>query len=406
MKSMSRIAAVIILLTLTALPGVAQADTPPQATIYFNEACGDCREYIETVIVPILQESGITDIAHKDYINEPENRLELVRRSEELGVPAALQAHFTTFVGERLVLEGHVPAAVIRDLLAVPQDAFERMVVYQDKMMGATHYQAWAFAGEVREYPIDAPIAEYLSWYNTNRGRLSSELPGDVSGRRALLPLVLASGFLDGFNPCAFAVLLFFIAFLFTIRRTKSNVFQMGAVYIGGIYLTYFLIGLGLLKAITLSGEMHFMAKVGSWLVIGLGLINLKDFLFPGLPVSLRVPTIAHGTIQNWLQKATLPAAATGGVLVGLCTFPCSGGIYVAIIGLLSAQATYLRGLGYLSLYNLMFVLPLVVVLAAVANRRVLHQIRVLERSQSRRLRLLSGLVMMATGVVILIWFV
>ncbi|NIV37049.1 MAG: hypothetical protein GWN58_48755, partial [Anaerolineae bacterium] len=252
---MSRIAAVIILLTLTALPGVAQADTPPQATIYFNEACGDCREYIETVIVPILQESGITDIAHKDYINEPENRLELVRRSEELGVPAALQAHFTTFVGERLVLEGHVPAAVIRDLLAVPQDAFERMVVYQDKMMGATHYQAWAFAGEVREYPIDAPIAEYLSWYNTNRGRLSSELPGDVSGRRALLPLVLASGFLDGFNPCAFAVLLFFIAFLFTIRRTKSNVFQMGAVYIGGIYLTYFLIGLGLLKAITLSGE-------------------------------------------------------------------------------------------------------------------------------------------------------
>jgi hypothetical protein len=74
MKSMRRIAAVIILLTLTALPGVAQANTPPQATIYFNEACGDCREYIETVVVPILQEAGITDIAGKDYIKATSSR--------------------------------------------------------------------------------------------------------------------------------------------------------------------------------------------------------------------------------------------------------------------------------------------------------------------------------------------
>ncbi|MBM4466616.1 MAG: hypothetical protein FJ014_13865 [Chloroflexi bacterium] len=95
-----------------------------------------------------------------------------------------------------------------------------------------------------------------------------------------------------------------------------------------------------------------------------------------------------------------------GGFLVGLCTFPCSGGIYVAIVGLLSTRTTYFQGLGYLSLYNLMFVMPLVIILALATDRRVLHRLRLAQQSQSRRLRLLSGLLMIATGVVILLWFV
>jgi len=95
------------------------------------------------------------------------------------------------------------------------------------------------------------------------------------------------------------------------------------------------------------AGNHHLMAKIGAWLVIGLGLINLKDYLFPNLPIHLRIPTIAHGTIQDWLKRATFPAAGVGGFLVGLCTFPCSGGIYVAIVGLLALQTTYLQGVSY-----------------------------------------------------------
>jgi cytochrome c-type biogenesis protein len=382
----------------------ARAATPQPVTIYYNRACADCLAYVQESVVPLLRQAGYTDLAYKDYINEPANRVDLLDRSEALGVPPSLQSHLTVLVGDRLVLEGHIPEGVVGDLLAAPAGAFERLLVYQDRMNGATDYTAWAFRGEPQSYAIDAPIGDYLAYLQEHGDMLA--LAAVLTTERALLPLVLSTGFLDGLNPCAFAVLLFFIAFLFTIRRTAASIWGMGLVYVGAIYLAYFLIGLGLMQAVLFVNDHHFMAKVGSWLVIGLGLINLKDYFFPQLPIHLRIPTIAHGTIQDWLKRATLPAAGLGGFLVGLCTFPCSGGIYVAIVGLLAAQTTYLQGVSYLGLYNLAFVLPLLLILAGVANRRVMHRIRLAEQSSRRWVRLATGLGMVATGAVILLWFV
>jgi cytochrome c-type biogenesis protein len=386
-----------------------RASAPDSVTVYYNRACADCLHYIEATVAPLLRDAGYTDVVYKDYINEPENRADLLARSDALGVPPDLQSHLTVLVADRLILQGHVPRAVVADLLAAPADAFERVLVYQDKMSGATDYVVWAFRGEPQTYPIDAPIDEYLAYLEDHGEHLLPATPVEDDTRLvagSLLPLVLTTGFLDGLNPCAFAVLLFFIAFLFTIQRTSGAVWAMGLVYVAAIYLAYFLIGLGLMQAVLFTNNHHLMAKIGSWLVIGLGLINLKDYFFPQLPIHLRIPTIAHGTIQDWLKRATFPAAAVGGFLVGLCTFPCSGGIYVAVVGLLAAKATYLQGVGYLGLYNLAFVLPLLIILAGVGNRRVMHRIRLVEQSSRRWVRLAPGLGMVAVGAVILIWFV
>lgn len=409
MTTIRRAFAILVLLSLALVLHAAgvQASTPDPVTVYYNRACADCLHYIEETIVPLLRDAGYTEPIYKDYINEPENRTELLDRSDALGVLPDMQSHLTVFVGDRLVLEGHIPESVVADLLVAPVDAFERMLVYQDKMSGATDYVAWAFRGEPQTYPIDAPIGEYLAYLEEQHGEhLAPSAPVKAVGERSLLPLVLATGFLDGLNPCAFAVLLFFIAFLFTIRRATASIWAMGLIYVAAIYLAYFLIGLGLMQTVLFTNDHHLMAKIGSWLVIGLGLINLKDYFFPQLPIHLRIPTIAHGTIQDWLKRATFPAAAVGGFLVGLCTFPCSGGIYVAIVGLLAAKATYLQGVGYLGIYNLAFVAPLFIILVGVGNRRVMHQIRLAERSSRRWVRLATGLGMVMVGAVILIWFV
>jgi cytochrome c-type biogenesis protein len=381
----------------------ARATASSSVSVYYNRACSDCLAYVEESIVPLLRQDGYTDLVYKDYINEPANRIELLDRSDALGVPPSLQSHLTILIGDRLILEGYVPAGVVSDLLAAPAGAFERLLVYQDQMSGASDYIAWAFRGEPQTYDIDAPIGDYLAYLQEQGDTLAPA--SAVVTERALLPLVLSTGFLDGLNPCAFAVLLFFIAFLFTIRRTTASIWGMGLLYVGAIYLAYFLIGLGLMQAVLFVNDHHFMAKVGSWLVIALGLVNLKDYFFPQLPVHLRIPTIAHGTIQDWLKRATLPAAGLGGFLVGLCTFPCSGGIYVAIVGLLAARTTYLQGVSYLGLYNLAFVMPLLIILVGVANRRVMHRIRLAEQSSRRWVRLATGLAMVATGAVILLWF-
>lgn len=387
------------------LQPAALSPHPPgdSVTVYYNRACADCLEYVQETVLPLLRERGDPEPVYRDYINEPANRAELLARSDTLGVPPGLQSHLTVFIGDRIILEGHVPEHVVADLLAAPPEAFDRIVVYQDRMSGATDYTVWAFRGEPQTYPLGTPISEYLADVEAHGEHLPAAPAGD---RHALLPLVLTTGFLDGLNPCAFAVLLFFIAFLFTIRRTVSSIWAMGLIYIAAIYLAYFLIGLGLMQAVLFTGEHHLMARIGSWLVIALGMINVKDYFFPQLPIHLRIPTIAHGTIQEGLKRATYPAAAVGGFLVGLCTFPCSGGIYVAIVGLLTARTTYWQGVSYLGLYNLMFVAPLLLILAGVGNRRVLHRIRLVEQSSRRWVRLATGLGMIVIGAVILIWFV
>ncbi len=375
-----------------------------QATIYYNEACTDCAHYINEQLIPLLRELGVEEIIKKDFINDRRARKELVDLSSRLGIPPELQGHFTVFIDDRIILEGHVPEGLIRDLFKAAD--YERILVYQDLMgEAAKSYKVWAFRGPVKEYPIDTPIAEYLDWFSAHKGHLAP-LPKELWTTRQWLPLIVSTGLLDGINPCAFAVLLFFIAFLFTLKRTRADIAKVGAVYITMIYLTYLGIGLGILQALVFTGAPHLMAKLGSGLLIGLGLVNIKDYFWYGRWFSLSPSGRLHEASTAWLRKATLPATAVGGFLVGLCTFPCSGGIYVATLGLLSAKATYWTGLGYLLLYNLMFVVPLILILLGVSNRRAVGRLARWEASRKREVKLATGLVMIALGAVILIWFV
>jgi cytochrome c biogenesis protein CcdA len=90
------------------------------------------------------------------------------------------------------------------------------------------------------------------------------------------------------------------------------------------------------------------------------------------------------------------------GVLVGIFELPCTGGIYLAILGLMSRSYTLMEGLPYLGLYNIVFVLPLVLILILVAygiSPERANAWRVLNR---RKLRLIVGLAMIIIGVIII----
>ena len=379
------------------------------ATIYYNEACHDCAIYLDRELIPLLQELGIRQITKKDYISERKNRTELLERSTQLHVPPKLQGHLTVFLDDKIILQGHVPPQIVRDLLK-PENLtrFERIVVLQDKMAShgdvPTKYFVWSPKGDVKEYPLETPIETYLAWVEQAPSEPSSpERPRDAWG---FLVLVLGAGLLDGINPCAFSVLFLFMAFLFTLQRARSQMLQAGLVYIAAIYVTYLAIGLGLLRVFTLSSEPHLIAKIGAGLMIVLGLVNIKDAFWYGRWFSLGVLKVGAETRERWMRKATLPATAVLGFLVGICEFPCTGGVYVGVLGLLAAQTTYLAGLGYLVLYNVMFVLPLVAILVALGNRRLLGQVSRWEVQHKQAFKLGQGLVMIALGVGILLWFV
>jgi len=180
------------------------------------------------------------------------------------------------------------------------------------------------------------------------------------------LPLVLTNGLVDSFNPCAFGVLLFFVGLMLTLRKNRPLILTFGFFYILAIFATYLLLGLGILRVTHLFGIPHFMAKFTSLLLVGIGLWQLIAILSPkwGKFWKCRIP---KGLFEN-TEKASIPAALSLGVAVGICEFPCSGGIYLATIGLVSSQANFWTGTGYLLAYNIMFVLPLIILLGLAFN--------------------------------------
>ena len=219
----------------------------------------------------------------------------------------------------------------------------------------------------------------------------------------SLMPIVITTGLLDGINPCAFGVMLFLIAFLYTINKTRANVLLLGIVYISMIYIVYVLIGLGILKAIMIFSEPHFMARISAVFSFILGLINLKDYFWYGKGPTLRIPMFSKGWIVELTHKATLPATIILGILVGLCEFPCSGGIYVAILGMLALKTKAIEGLIYLLIYNVMFVLPLLIILAFASNKKLVIEMEKWDVKNKKLMKLVGGLVMILLAA--LIWF-
>lgn len=221
-------------------------------------------------------------------------------------------------------------------------------------------------------------------------------------GGKWLLPLIGVAALIDSINPCAFSVLIVTIAFLLSIGKLRSGVLAIGGAYILGIFLIYLVIGLGLLQTLHIFDTPHFMAKVGASLLIALGLINITKEFYPAFPLKLAIPQAAHRKIAVLMEKASVPTAVVLGGLVGLCEFPCTGGPYLMVLGLLHDHATYYTGAAYLTLYNLIFVLPLVLILLIASDQTLLAKVQAWQQSERRVMRWGGGLAMVTLGAVIL----
>lgn len=216
-----------------------------------------------------------------------------------------------------------------------------------------------------------------------------------------LLPLVVVSAILDSVHPCSFSILLITIAFLFGMQMTRRRILHIGGVYIAGIFTAYLLIGLGILKVLHLFNTPHFMGKLGATLLIVFGIINLINEFVPKFPIKLKIPSVSHTAMGRLMGRASIPAAFGLGLLVGICQFPCMGGPYLMVIGLLRDHVTYYSGFGYLVFYNLILIVPLVTVLWIAADKAIVNKVQEWKRTNLRGVRLWAGLAMIAIGILI-----
>ncbi len=215
------------------------------------------------------------------------------------------------------------------------------------------------------------------------------------------LTLMLAA--LDAFNPCAFFVLLFLLSMM-AHQKSKSRMLMIGGVFVLVSGVMYFAFMAAWLSVFQLFGHLAWMTIAAGALAIFVGVVNVKDFLGyeKGLSLSIpesRKPDIFRRT-RGILNAENLPAmlAATLFLAVAanfyelLCTagFPM---VYTRLLTLadLAPAARY----GYLAAYNLIYIVPLALIVVIFA-----HSLgaRKLTEREGRLLKLMSGLMMLELG--------
>ena len=224
------------------------------------------------------------------------------------------------------------------------------------------------------------------------------------NGGKWLFPLVFVAALIDSINPCAFSILLLTIAFLFSLGKMRSGILKVGGAYIFGLFAVYMLIGLGILQVLHFFGTPHFMAKFGATLLIAWGVISIVNEYFPSFPIKLKIPQAAHHKMAELMEKASMPTAFILGAFVGLCEFPCTGGPYLMVLGLLHDTATYTKGLAYLLFYNTVFVSPLVLILLVASDKLVLQKFQDWKSKEIKNMRLWGGIAMVMLGILIFLF--
>src|SRR4030042_4261468 len=219
-----------------------------------------------------------------------------------------------------------------------------------------------------------------------------------------MLPLVIVNGLIDSYNPCAIGVLLLYIAILLGTNSSRRFVLTFGGFYILATFVTYFLIGLGILHVVHFFGIPHFFGWVAAAVVLFIGLFQLKDYYYPLVKIPIISPILSTCRMVTWNKELTILSAIVLGVLIGFGEFPCSGGIYLATVAMLSLKETFWQGALYLFIYNLMFISPLVIIFLFATNKTLLNKVKGWQSKYAGRAKLISGFLMTILGIILLIW--
>ena len=126
--------------------------------------------------------------------------------------------------------------------------------------------------------------------------------------------------------------------------------------------------------------------------------INIAEVLLRREIFTLAIPGSQKDAIDRYIKKASVPSAIVLGGLVAMVELPCTGGIYLAILGLLGDRMTLAEGIPYLLLYNLIFVLPLVLILMVMYWGGTPERLEEFRSGSKRWVRLVMGIVMVVLG--------
>ncbi len=228
------------------------------------------------------------------------------------------------------------------------------------------------------------------------------------------LGIIISAAAADSINPCVFGVLIFLLAYMTKVFRNKAKMLLAGLIYITSVYVTYFLIGIGIFTLAYTAGIAKEFYWFAAFVAIVAGLLEIKDFFWYGQWFSLQMIPGGAERIKKYsvamekmeTRHPVLSLAVSGflGIFVVFVELPCTGAPYLAILGMLS-KGEYAAGIPLLLLYNLVFVLPLFVIIGLVYFGYTSKMLEKWRKENRGMMRLGIGLFLLMLGAY-MIWAV
>jgi cytochrome c biogenesis protein CcdA len=222
------------------------------------------------------------------------------------------------------------------------------------------------------------------------------------------LNAIAVAALADSVNPCAILVLIILLSSIVVYNKGgKKKAIAITFSFISAVYITYFLIGLGITHFLAFAALGKPILYAVGGISIFVGLVNLKDAVLPKMKCgfSLEIPQTWRTRLMEVIRKATSPAGAfASGILVTMFELPCTGGPYLFGTTLIASAATISERVGLLLFYNAIFVLPLVliafVIIAGVLSVEKAEQLR---DASAKYMHAVIGILMFGLGLWVLL---
>jgi cytochrome c biogenesis protein CcdA len=365
----------VFLLLSTAMAGASATPRLP-LNFFGSPTCGECMEIKEMILFPMEKEHG-GKIDLRIYDVDTDTGFKMMTKLEkqfDVKTTASIELFFPdTFLIGDADIKKHA----------------RRMIEYR-----LAHPEKWmktdAVAGQ-----DSLSFAESLKKKFNEFSFLS----------------IFAAGIVDGINPCAIATMIFLVSFLATRRRSRREILTIGMCFTAAVFFTYLLLGIGAFKAITALEHYRWLSKAIRWSAVGLALVigivsfvdafrykksrKTQDIALQ-LPkaVKLRIHKVISGNLSG--TQLVMGAMVTG-FLVTLLEAVCTGQVYLPTIILMTKQeGLKLTGWLYLVFYNVLFVMPLLIVMVLAYFGLKWDRLTKITQKHLPLLKILLGVVLIA----------
>jgi thiol-disulfide isomerase/thioredoxin len=230
---------------------------------------------------------------------------------------------------------------------------------------------------------------------------------GKVNAETVSLPVfTIAVAGLDAFNPCAFFVLLFLLSLL-VHARSRWRMALVGGVFVVISGVMYFAFMAAWLNVFLVTGQLRWVTMAAGLIALTIAIFNVKDFFFPDTTGSLSIPESAKPGLFARMRRLTtgdaLPTVLLGTIALAAVAnayeLLCTAGFPLVFTRVLTLNelgtSTYYA---YLVLYNLVYVVPLLVIVGVfvwtLGSRK-------LSENEGQFLKLMSGMMMLGLGLLL-----